>query len=110
MITDAWVGYGGLEPDYTHKVIDHAEAYVRGNVHTNGIENFWSCLKTRPQGTYISVEPFRLFRYVDERAFRFNNRKTTDGAGFVAALGGATGRRLTYKHLTGKNEPQLRLL
>jgi len=110
MITDAWVGYGGLEPDYTHKVIDHAEAYVQGNVHTNGIENFWSCLKRGLKGTYISVEPFHLFRYVDEQVFRFNNRKTTDGARFVEALGNVTGRRLTYKHLTGKNEPQLRLL
>jgi transposase-like protein len=110
MMTDAWVGYGGLEPDYTHKVIDHAEAYVQGNVHTNGIENFWSCLKRGLKGTYISVEPFHLFRYVDEQAFRFNHRKATDGARFVEVLGNVTGRRLTYEHLIGKSEPQLRLL
>jgi ISXO2 transposase-like protein len=110
MFTDAWVGYGGLEPDYTHKVIDHAEAYVKGNVHTNGIENFWSLLKRGLKGTYISVEPFHLFRYVDEQAFRFNSRKVSDGARFAEALGNVSGRRLMYKHLTGKDEPQLRLL
>jgi transposase-like protein len=110
MFTDAWVGYGGLEPDYTHKVIDHAEAYVKGNVHTNGIENFWSLLKRGLKGTYISVEPFHLFRYVDEQAFRFNSRKVSDGTRFAEALGNVTGRRLMYKHLTGKDEPQLRLL
>ncbi len=110
MFTDAWVGYGGLEPDYTHKVIDHAEAYVKGNVHTNGIENFWSLLKRGLKGTYISVEPFHLFRYVDEQAFRFNSRKVSDGTRFAEALGDVTGRRLMYKHLTGKDEPQLRLL
>jgi transposase-like protein len=110
MFTDAWVGYGGLEPDYTHKVIDHAEAYVKGNVHTNGIENFWSLLKRGLKGTYISVEPFHLFRYVDEQAFRFNSRKVSDGTRFAEALGNVTGRRLMYKHLIGKDEPQLRLL
>src|SRR6266849_6406918 len=110
MFTDAGVGYGGLEPDYTHKVIDHAEAYVKGNVHTNGIENFWSLLKRGLKGTYISVEPFHLFRYVDEQAFRFNSRKVSDGTRFAEALGNVTGRRLMYKHLTGKDEPQLRLL
>jgi transposase-like protein len=110
MFTDTWVGYGGLEPDYTHKVIDHAEAYVKGNVHTNGIENFWSLLKRGLKGTYISVEPFHLFRYVDEQAFRFNSRKVSDGPRFAEALGNVAGRRLMYKHLTGKDEPQLRLL
>jgi ISXO2-like transposase domain len=110
MITDAFVGYGGLEPDYTHKVIDHAEAYVQGKVHTNGIENFWSLLKRGLKGTYVSVEPFHLFRYVDEQAFRFNNRKDTDGQRFAETLSSVTGKRLTYKKLTGKAEPQLSLL
>ncbi len=110
LFTDAWVGYGGLEPDYTHKVVDHAEAYVKGNVHTNGIENFWSLLKRGLKGTYISVEPFHLFRYVDEQAFRFNSRKVSDGTRFAEVLASVTGRRLMYKHLTGKDEPQLRLL
>jgi hypothetical protein len=110
MIIDAWVGYGGLEPDYTHKVIDHAEAYVQGHVHTNGIENFWSLLKRGLKGTYVSVEPFHLFRYVDEQAFRFNNRKDTDGQRFTDTLSSVTGKRLTYKRLTGKTEPTLTLL
>ena len=80
---DEYVGYRGLNPDYVHNVIDHAEAYVRGDVHTNGLENFWSCLKRGLKGTYVSVEPFHLFRYLDEQAFRFNNRKGTDAARFV---------------------------
>src|SRR5216683_886743 len=101
MFTDAWVGYGGLEPAYTHKVIDHAEAYVKGNVHTNGIENFWSLLKRGLKGTYISVEPFHLFRYLDEQAFRYNNRKTHDGDRFARVLGRIAGKWLTYKELTG---------
>jgi hypothetical protein len=67
-------------------------------------------LKRGLKGTYISVEPFHLFRYVDEQAFRFNSRKVSDGTRFNEALSSVTGRRLTYKHLTGKNEPQLRLL
>ena len=62
-------------PSTTIKVIDHAKTYVEGNVHTNGIENFWSLLKRGIHGTYVSVEPFHLFRYVDEQAFRYNNRK-----------------------------------
>jgi len=83
---------------------------VKGNVHTNGIENFWSLLKRGLKGTYISVEPFHLFRYVDEQAFRFNSRKVSDGTRFAEVLASVTGRRLMYKHLTGKDEPQLRLL
>ena len=74
-------------------------------MHVNGIENFWSCLKRGIKGTYIGVEPFHLFRYLDEQVFRFNNRKTTDGARFMRALSGATGRRVTYKQLTGKEIP-----
>jgi transposase-like protein len=72
MFTDEYSGYRGLDPDYVHNVINHAETYVRGNVHTNRIENFWSLLKRGLKGTYISVEPFHLFRYLDEQAFRFN--------------------------------------
>ena len=83
-------------------MIDHAVQYVDGKIHTNGIENFWSLLKRGIKGTYISVEPFHLFRYLDEQAFRFNLRKGTDGARFVEALSGVTGRRVTYKALTGK--------
>jgi len=84
-------------------VIDHAEAYVQGNVHTNGLENFWSLLKRGIRGTYVSVEPFHLFRYLDEQAFRYNNRRETDDSGrFAAAVRQAVGRRLTYRQLTGK--------
>ena len=78
MFTDEWIAYRGLDREYVHNVIDHAETYVQGNVHTNRIENFWSLLKRGLKGTYISVEPFHLFRYLDEQAFRFNERKATD--------------------------------
>jgi hypothetical protein len=76
VFTDAWIAYEGLDHDYVHNVIDHAETYVKGKIHTNGIENFWSLLKRGLKGTYISVEPFHLFRYLDEQAFRYNNRQT----------------------------------
>jgi len=105
MFTDAWTGYKGIEPEYVHNVIDHAEKYAEGRVHVNGIENFWSLLKRCIKGTYVSVEPFHLFRYLDEQTFRFNERKITDGERFVETLSGASGRRLTYKSLTGKNLP-----
>ncbi len=104
VFTDAWLGYHGLDREYVHNVIDHAERYVDGNVHTNTIENFWSLLKRGLKGTYVSVEPFHLFRYLDEQAFRYNNRKTDDGSRFVETLAGVTGKRLTYQHLTGKDE------
>ncbi len=104
LFTDAWVGYEGIDPDYAHSVIDHAESYANGKVHTNGIENFWSLLKRGIKGTYVSVEPFHLFRYLDEQVFRFNNRKTHDGSRFVGAMSGFAGKRLTYKQLTGKAE------
>ena len=86
---------------YDHHSVDHAaQEYVRGNVHTNGIENFWSLLKRGLRGTYISVEPFHLFRYLDEQARRFNTRKETDGERFAGVLDDVAGRRLTYKQLT----------
>jgi transposase-like protein len=102
--SDAWVAYNGLDREYIHQVIDHAETYVNGNVHTNGIENFWSLLKRGLKGTYISVEPFHLFRYLDEQAFRFNERKQNDGGRFISAMQGITGKRVTYEKLTGKTE------
>jgi hypothetical protein len=88
--------------EYTHYVIDHAEAYVRDNVHTNGLETFWSLLKRCIKGTYVSVVPFHLGKYLDEEVFRFNERKDNDGGRFTKVLGGVTGKRLTYKTLTGK--------
>jgi transposase-like protein len=95
--------YKGLSEDYKHAVINHAIEYVNGNTHTNTIENFWSLLKRGLHGTYVAVEPFHLFRYIDEQAFRYNNRKDmNDGDRFVTALAQVTGKRLTYKELTGK--------
>ncbi|HEX8184341.1 MAG TPA: IS1595 family transposase [Blastocatellia bacterium] len=100
--TDSWRGYFGLSPDYVHEVINHAEAYVKDNVTTNRIENFWSLLKRGLNGTYISVMPFHLFRYVDEQAFRYNNRKFNDQERFLMACNKMSGRRLTYRKLIGK--------
>ena len=104
LFTDELASYTGLDKDYVHQFVNHAEEYVKGNVHTNGIENFWSLLKRGLKGTYVSVEPFHLFRYLDEQAFRYNERKHGNGdAGrFGAILSSAAGRRLTYKELTGK--------
>ena len=104
LFTDAFMGYHGLDREYVHNVIDHAESYVQGNVHTNTIENFWSLLKRGLKGTYVSVEPFHLFRYLDEQAFRYNNRETNDGERFTRVLAQTTGKRLTYQKLTGKLE------
>ena len=103
--TDALRSYTGLSEDYTHNVIDHAVSYVNGHVHTNGMENFWSLLKRMVKGTYVSVEPFHLFRYLDEQAFRFNERKDTDQGRFMKAIAGIFGKRLTYASLTGKIAP-----
>src|SRR6266571_3391597 len=81
LYTDALLSYEGLAADYAHQVVDHATQYVDGRVHTNGLENFWSLLKRGVSGTYVSVEPFHLHRYLDEQMFRFNNRKELDDAG-----------------------------
>lgn len=104
--TDAHFSYQGLSTDYAHNVIDHAEAYVDGQIHTNGTENFWSLLKRTLKGTYVAVEPFHLFRYLDEQAYRFNNRKQTDWMRFLEACASVFGKRLTYTVLTGKELPQ----
>ena len=101
--SDALKSYEGLGNDFTHQVIDHAQAYVDGQVHTNGMENFWSLLKRGINGTYVSVEPFHLFRYVDSEAFRFNTRKLTDGERFKEVAKGISGKRLTYKALIGED-------
>ena len=94
--------YEGLHREYVHKVINHAECYAKGAVHTNGKENFWSLLKRSIKGTYVSVEPFHLFRYLDEQSFRFNERKKRDGERFMDVLRSVVGKRLTYDALTGK--------
>ena len=106
IFTDELKSYDGLESDFQHAVINHAVEYVDGNVHTNAMENFWSLLKRGLHGTYISVEPFHLFRYIDEQAYRFNNRKMTDAERFAGVMKQIVGRRLTYAELTGKAESQ----
>ncbi len=102
VMTDELISYWGLEESYTHSVINHAERYVDGIVSTNGLENFWSLLKRGLNGTYVAVEPFHLFRYIDEQAFRFNNRGTTDAGRFIKTLSQVTGKRLTFAEVTGR--------
>jgi transposase-like protein len=94
--TDSLPSYDRLHSHYAHEAINHAVCYVKDNVHTNGLENFWSLLKRTIRGTYVSVEPFHLFRYLDEQAFRFNERKTTDAGRFLIGIVGVIGKRLTY--------------
>lgn len=111
LYSDALLSYDGLSRDYAHQVIDHAERYVDGRIHTNGLENFWSLLKRSIGGTYVSVEPFHLFRYLDEQAFRYNTRKNpagkalSDSERFDIAMRQVVGKRLTFDELTGKHEP-----
>jgi len=102
--TDAYGGYSGLARDYDHRTVDHAEYYVDGQVHSNGIENFWALLKRGLHGTYISVEPFHLFRYIDERVFTFNQRESDDLGRFTTVVEMVSGRRLTWNGLTGNAE------
>jgi ISXO2 transposase-like protein/transposase-like zinc ribbon protein len=99
--TDALMSYDNLEHDYDRQVIDHAVSYANGHVHTNGLENFWSLLKRALKGTYVNVEPFHLFRYLDEQAFRYNERKNKDGdkGRFILALQGVVGKGLKYAKL-----------
>lgn len=107
IFSDELKSYQGLETEYQHAVINHAIEYVNDNVHTNGMENFWSLLKRGLHGTYISVEPFHLFRYIDEQAWRFNNRKMDDAERFDIGVREIVGKRITYAELTGKaSEPE----
>ena len=103
LYTDRHWGYFGLSKQYMHDVVDHVSVYVKGRVHTNGIENFWSLVKRALHGTYVSIEPFHVFRYIDEQAFRFNTRKANDGQRFVRLVKHVVGKRLTYDELTGRN-------
>jgi len=105
--TDALASYEGLENYFNHQVVDHAIEYVKGRVHTNGLENFWSLLKRGIKGTYVSVEPFHLARYLDEQAFRYNFRNDmNDGDRFDLAVRKIVGKQLTYAELTGKENSQ----
>jgi hypothetical protein len=94
--------YFVLGHHYRHEFVDHAIEYVNGRIHTNGLENYWSLLKRTIKGTYVSIEPFHLFRYLDEQSFRYNERKNDDRGRFHNAVSGVFGRRLTYSELTGK--------
>jgi transposase-like protein len=107
LFTDEMGGYKGLNEEYAHEIIDHAQEYVKGRVHTNGLENFWSLLKRGLKGTYVAVEPFHLFRYLDEQVFRFNNRatkenKVSDADRFNMAVRNILGKRVAFAALTGK--------
>jgi transposase-like protein len=104
--TDAYESYTGLAAAYNHNVIDHAECYVNGNVHPNGMENFWSLLKRAIKGTYVSIEPFHFFRYLDEQCFRSNERGGSDQSRFLLAQVGICNNRLTYNALIGSEVPQ----
>ena len=107
--TDDAVAYNELRSRFVHEVVNKTESYVRGRVHVNGMENFWSLLKRGLNGTYVAVEPFHLERYIDEQIFRYNNRATKDNPlndsdRFDLAVRQIVGKRLTYKELTGKDE------
>jgi transposase-like protein len=110
VFTDKAVAYDKLAEKYVHDVVNHLEGYVVGKVHTNGLENFWSLLKRGLNGTYVSVEPFHLFRYVDEQVFRYNNRgskkeKVSDFDRFSMLSSSVINKRLTFAELTGKTSP-----
>ena len=102
IFSDEAAAHWRMDEEFIHEVVNHTECYVQGNVHTNGLENFWSLLKRTIHGTYVCVEPFHLFRYLDEQAFRYNNRNMTDALRFRLAMRQIVGKRVTYKQLTGK--------
>jgi transposase-like protein len=104
LFSDAMPSYRGLDGAYGHQFIDHATKYVEGRVHTNGLENFWSLLKRTLAGTYVSVRPFHLTRYLDEQAFRFNRRLGSDASRFYEVLSAVVGKRLTYRVLTAQGD------
>lgn len=109
--TDSYVSYDDLATrDYIHATVNHANEYVRDQIHTQGVENFWSLLKRTLKGTYVAVEPFHLDRYLSEQVFRYNNRATKDNPlddadRFLLAISQIAGKRLTYAELTGKDAP-----
>ncbi len=107
VFTDALASYTGMDADYVHQVIDHAECYVKGNVPTNGLENFWALFKRCIKGTHVSIEPFHLFRYLDAEALRYNNRKASPLTRFMLAAIGIVGKRLTYESFIGEAAKEL---
>lgn len=104
VFTDALPAYGELALRYFHSTVDHATRYVVGIVHVNGLENFWSLLKRCIGGTYVAVASFHLDRYLDEQAWRFNNREANDGLRFQRVLAAVVGKRLTYRALTAQGD------
>lgn len=107
--TDQAIAYDTLKQKFIHETVNHAQTYVKGRVHTNGLENFWALTKRALAGTYVAVEPYHLDRYLDEQVFRFNNRATKDNPlddadRFLLALSQVSNKRLTYAELTGKTE------
>lgn len=107
--TDGYPAYDRLAAqEFIHETVNHVDEYVRGQIHTQGIENFWSLLKRGLRGTYVAVEPFHLDRYVTEQVFRYNNRATRDNPlndsdRFAFLMSQVAGKRLTYATLTGKD-------
>ncbi|MFN0016975.1 MAG: IS1595 family transposase [Pirellulaceae bacterium] len=106
VFTDALKSYSGLSDEYVHGFVDHAEKYVDGKIHTNGLENFWSLLKRAVKGTYVSIMPFHLFRYLDEQSYRFNKRDGHDSERFMEVLMGIKNKRLMYKDLIAKDSDE----
>ncbi|MFZ1217905.1 MAG: IS1595 family transposase [Chthoniobacterales bacterium] len=104
VLTDNNAAYWGLQGEYVHNVIDHAVSYANGHIHTNGLENFWALLKRSIKGTHVHVAPFHLFRYLDDQAYRFNQRRSDDSDRFIDSLSTIANRRLTFKKLTAKDE------
>jgi transposase-like protein len=104
LYSDTAMCYLKMDTTLLHEMVDHAIEYVRGKVHTNGMENFWSLLKRSLKGTYVSVDPVHLFRYLDEQVFRFNERKLNDALRFLQVANDVVGKRITYAQLTGKTE------
>jgi hypothetical protein len=102
LYTDAMQAYKDLSNDFVHSFVDHISKYVDNRVHTNGLENFWSLLKRTLGGTYVSVDPMHLCRYIDEQCFRYNHRKLTDLERFMIVVAGVIDKRITYAELTGK--------
>ncbi len=102
LFTDAMPAYTGLARDYKHEWVDHVKEYVRGHVHTNGIENFWSLWKRCIKGTHVHISPQKMNMYLDEEMFRYNNRANHDASRFLLAANSVIGTRLTHRQLTGK--------
>jgi transposase-like protein len=104
LYTDSLPSYRGIEEHFTHATVNHLEEYVRGEVHTQAIENFWSLLKRSLKGTYVNVDPMHLGKYVDEQVLRFNERKGDDAKRHALVSANITGKRLTYEGLIGASE------